>query len=204
MQRLLCVRCGDSIHPDTASRNNGLCVPCTRGNQLTIEERIERQRQEREERRAFFESPQYKYWRSVLSRVYDTPEGFESLSEGDRLYFLLSTLGGEVHNGGFDQFFSNSSGSRYAETIDALSSTGANATLGLLLEAKQHLFAQNDVPQDRVARFNLMASSSEDHPGYEATSKALDALDKKFYADSSDIDAALDQLAKKYSLYSDI
>ena len=203
MQRLLCVRCGDSIHPDTASKNVGLCIPCTRGNQLTIEQRNEQQRQQREERRAHFESPQYKYWSSLVGRVYDAPDGFESLPEGDRLYFLLNTLTGEVHNGGFEQFFSNSSGSRYTETVEALSEAGDQVTLGFLLEAKRLLFSQSDVPKDRVARYNLMATSSEEHPRYEAACKALDALDTKFYADASSIDAAIERVAKKYNLYSD-
>jgi hypothetical protein len=203
MQRPLCVRCGDSIHPDTANRNADLCIPCTRGNQLSIERRNENHRKQREEERVHLESPQYKYWSSLISRVYGDQGGFGSLQHGDRLYFLLNVLTGEVHNGGFDQFFSNSSGDRYAETVAALSEVGDQATLQLLLEAKAALFAQDEVPANRVARFDLMASSSKEHPRYESAWKTLDALDKRFYASSSNVDAALDRVVKTYNLYSD-
>ena len=203
MERLLCVRCGDSIHPDTANRNAGLCIPCTRGNQLTIEQRNEQHRKRREEERARLESPQYKYWGSLVNRVYGDPRGFESLQHGDRLYFLINVLTGEVHNGGFDQFFSNSSGNRYAETVEALSEVGDQATLQLLREAKFTLFAEDDVPTNRVARFELMATSSKEHPRYESALKALEALDTQFYASASNVDTALDRVVAIYSLYSD-
>jgi hypothetical protein len=203
MQRLLCVRCGDSIHPDTASRNAGLCIPCTRGNQLTIEQRNEQQRKQREEERARLESPHYKYWSSLIRRVYGEPGGFKSLQHGDRLYFLINVLSGEVHNGGFDQFFSNSSGDRYAETVEALSEVGDQATLQLLREAKLALFAQEDVPVNRVARFELMATSSKEHPRYESAWNELEELDSRFYASASNVDAALDRVVEIYNLYSD-
>lgn len=203
MDRLLCVRCGDSIHPDTASRNAGLCIPCTRGNQLTIEQRNENHRKQREEERARLESPQYKYWSSLISRVYGDDGGFGSLQHGDRLYYLMNVLTGEVHNGGFDQFFSNSSGDRYAETVEALSEVGDLATLQLLREAKSALFAQDEVPAKRIARFELMATSSKEHPRYESAWKALEELDTRFYASASNVDAALDRVVKAYNLYSD-
>ena len=203
MDRLLCVRCGDSIHPDTASRNAGLCIPCTRGNQLTTEQRNENHRKQREEERARLESPQYKYWSSLISRVYGDDGGFGSLQHGDRLYYLINVLTGEVHNGGFDQFFSNSSGDHYAETVEALSEVGDQSTLRLLREAKSALFTQDEVPANRIARFELMATSSKEHPRYESAWKALEELDTRFYASASNVDAALDRVVKTYSLYSD-
>lgn len=201
MQRLLCIRCGDSIHPDTAARNAGLCIPCTRGNQLTIEERNERHRKQREEERAHLASPEYKYWGALVSRVYDDAGGFETLPHGDRLYFLLSVLSGEVHNGGFDQFFSNSSGERYAETVEALQELEDQATLQLLREAKAVLFGPEDVPVDRRARVEMMATFSEDDPRYEPASQVLDQLDAQFYASVSNIEAALDRIVRTYQLY---
>jgi len=145
----------------------------------------------------------HKYWSSLIGRVYSDHGGFGSLQHGDRLYFLINVLTGEVHNGGFDQFFSNSSGDRYAETVEALSEVGDQATLQLLREAKSALFAQDEVPANRVARFDLMATSSKEHPRYESAWKTLEELDNRFYASASNVDAALDRVVETYNLYSD-
>ena len=48
---------------------------------------------------------------------------------------LVETLDAEVNNGGFHQFFSNSSGSRAAETISALDAIGASHTAEILKRA---------------------------------------------------------------------
>lgn len=203
MHRLLCARCGDSIHPDTAKRNDSLCVPCVRGNTLTIEQRNEQHRKQRDEERARLESPQYKYWASLVKRVYATSNGFESLSHGDRLYYLVNVLTGEVHNGGFDQFFSNSSGDRYIDTVSTLLELGERTALHLLREAKKVLFGQGHVPTDGVVRFSQMATSSDQHPRYESACRALDELDQRFYASAASIDALLKRIAEQYELYSD-
>lgn len=203
MERLLCIRCGDSIHPDTAKRNEGLCLPCTRGNQLSIEQRNEQRRKVREAERAWRESPEYRYWSSLVDRVYKQPGGFGALSRGDQLYYLVNVLSGEVHNGGFDQFFSNSSGDLYYETVQALVELGDQATLSLLQEAKSTLFGAVDVPVDRVARFGYMRTSSEDHPQYAVTVHALDQLDKRFYANAESVSSLLERVAVAYDLYRD-
>lgn len=201
MQRLLCTRCGDSIHPDTAERNSGLCIPCVRGNKLTIEERTERHRKQREQERAHYESPEYKYWVGIVRRVHDDPNGYETLSHGDRLYYLLNVLSGEVHNGGFDQFFSNSSGNRYAETLAALTELGAETSLQLLVAAKQVLFDGGDVPINQRERFEMMVTSSPEKAGYESACLALDQLDKCFYSSSAVIDGLLANVVKCHSLF---
>lgn len=201
MQRLLCARCGDSIHPDTAARNAGLCLPCVRGNQLSIEERRAQHQKQREAELARLASPEFHYWRTLIDRVYKTEAGFESLPHGDRLYYLVNVLSGEVFNGGFDQFFSNSSGDRYAETLVALSEVGAQASLDLLQQAKRALFGDRDVPVDRTIRFKLMRTSSEAHPDYKRVNETLDELDREFYKDPDNLGDVLDKVATEHKLY---
>ena len=201
MQRLLCVNCGDSIHPDTAARNAGLCLPCVRGNQLSVEERHAQHQKQRDAERARLASPEFRYWRALIDRVYKTEAGFESLPHGDRLYYLVNVLRGEVHNGGFDQFFFNSSGERYAETIAALSEVGADASLDLLQRAKRALFGDEDVPVDTAKRFRLMRTSSEAHPDYKLVNEILDELDSEFYKDPDNLGDVLGKVATEHKLY---
>jgi hypothetical protein len=176
-------------------------MPCVRGNQLSIEQRNEQRRVVREAERARLESPEYKYWHALIDRVYKQPGGFEALSHGDQLYYLINVLSGEVHNGGFDQFFSNSSGNQYSETVNALVEVEAQATLALLLKAKSVLFADVDVPIDRVARYRLMRTSSEENPDYEAVNAVLNKLDESFYEDPDDFAELLDRIVSRHRLY---
>lgn len=204
MQRLPCSRCGDSIHPDTATLNGGLCRPCAHGNLLTLEQRKELQRRLREEEQARFDSAQARYWETLVDRVHRQPGGFNALAQGDQLYYLINMLGGELDNGGFHQFFSNPSGGRYRETVAALTEVSEQASLALLLEAKSLLFGASDVPVDPVERYHLMPTSSEHHPEYQAINHALEALDQRFYEHSADaLNAALERIAAAFHLYHD-
>ena len=201
MQRLLCSRCGDSIHPDTASRNAGLCVPCVRGNQLSIAERTKRQKAASDARKAHYDSAEYKYWTALVAKVYAEPNGYTNLPAAERLYYLINVLCGEVHNGGFDQFFSNSSGNRFSDTTVALEEVGAQHSLELLMQAKTILFGGKDVPGDRVVRCEMMPTWEESHPEYSAAHEALTILDKRFYADPDNLGQILDDWAKRHGLY---
>ncbi len=66
-QRLPCDRCGDSIYPDTATRNGGLCMPCKGG----YRESIETSKRQREEEKRHLQSAEYLYWRGLVRRVHD-------------------------------------------------------------------------------------------------------------------------------------
>lgn len=201
MQRLPCSRCGDSIHPDTAARNDGLCMPCVRGNQLSIEARTRLLKEARQAREAVYASAEYRYWTALVGRVYGEPNGFVKLPSAERLYYLVNVLSGEVHNGGLDQFFTNSSGEHYAETVAALEEVGARQSLSLLLRAKAILFSDHVVPVDRTTRCEMMPTWDEERPGYDAAHEALNTLDKHFYADPDNLGQILENLAKTHGLY---
>lgn len=201
MDRLLCIRCGDSIHPDTAARHAGQCVPCSRGGQGSTRERQEKRAKARAQERERRASPEWRYWSSLIDRVYHQPAGFEALPRGDQLYYLVNVLSGEVHNGGFDQFFSNTSGDRYAQTVSALEELGAHEIQGMLQEAKQCLFGEVDVPRSQTERHRLMASASEDGAVCMRAEAVLDRLDKRFQARADDVGELLTQLARQHGLY---
>jgi len=80
---------------------------------------------------------------------------------------LIRDLEAEINNGGFDQFFFNSSGDKTAETIAALEVIGASHTAGIVRNAAAR-FPGGMPPTDRDERQNLLAGSvSPDSDAFE-------------------------------------
>lgn len=79
-------------------------------------------------------------------------------------------------NGGFSQFFSNSSGNWVPETVEALQQIGAQLSLKLVAEAVA-LFPGGAAPRDREERCNVLFSFEERAPDF------LAQLDKIYYRD---------------------
>ncbi len=64
MQRLPCRECGELILPDTATKNNGLCMPCKGGYRANIEAGKKR----REQERLWDQSAERKHWSSLVKK----------------------------------------------------------------------------------------------------------------------------------------
>ena len=62
-------------------------------------------------------------------------DDLEKLTEPQKFYFFNQTLEREVNNGGFDQYFSNSSNEYAYATIESLKAIGANKTSDILQRA---------------------------------------------------------------------
>lgn len=162
-------------------------MPCKGG----YRERIEEGKKQREREREYEQSAERKYWLALIDRIFNTSQGFAGLSQPEKTYYAVSCLIGEVYNGGFDQFFSNSSGDLYGLALDGLFELGAEKSAGLLVQAKEVLFGDRPVPVDRSKRLDLMPTvANNSHPAWEK----LDSLDRAFYEDS-------DQLAEKCMAY---
>lgn len=195
IQRLPCTQCGDLIHPDTAAANSGLCMPCKRG----YRQRIEESKRQREREREYAKSAEALYWQDLVRRVHETPEGFAGLRAEEQTYFAVGCLVGEVYNGGFDQFFSSSSGAYYSIALNGLRSLGATASTALLRQAKHVLFGDRPVPLDRQERLALMTTSND---GSTLESQQLDAVDKAFWADPDKLDERSKAYAFEHRLFS--
>jgi len=195
-QRLPCSQCGEPIHPDTAAKNGGLCMPCKGG----YRQRIEEGKRRREQERAYEQSDERKYWVSLVHRIHETPEGFDGLAEPEKLYYAVSCLIGEVHNGGFDQFFSNSTGAMYGYALSGLFELEAEASAALLVRAKEVLFGESPVPVDRTQRAQSMPTVCQDN---SPVLKQLDKLDVAFYADPDLLAERCKAYALKHQLYAD-
>src|SRR6185369_14940424 len=111
-------RCGAAILSTTAESTGGVCMPCKDGRREAIDARKREIRREREWELA---DPFRRLWLDLV-RATETTAGFAGLSEVEKQYFAVGLLELEVYNGGFDQYFFNSSGSFYRYAVLGLES----------------------------------------------------------------------------------
>src|SRR5215510_3585447 len=126
-----CSACGATMLATTAARTGGLCMACKQGIRKSIEASKVYYQQQRQP------DPFRDHWTALVHRVHNAPDGFYRLSEHEQTYYLVCMLQGEVYNGGVVQFFDNSSGDFYGETLDALMELGAVRCQALFLASRQ-------------------------------------------------------------------
>ena len=102
-----------------------------------------------------------------------------ALTPAERIVFLINIFLGDVENGGFEQFFSNSAGNYAAEVLSACQTIGAVPAAKLLKKAIAQ-FPRKYVPTDWEARLSLMDNLPES--SYDTWSE----LDNLFYAGAGD------------------
>jgi hypothetical protein len=117
---------------------------------------------------------------------YKNPEKL-TLSEKNIVY--IGELENEVNNGGFHQYFFNSSGNSTMETINALEVIGSKIFLDLLKKAKNK-FPNGIVPKDINERQKILLDITEKNEElwYE--------LDQEFYKYEEDIYILLNNYIK--------
>lgn len=164
-------------------------------------------RKDIEASRAFYEAqkaydPYREMWISLVNRSVDDPE-LKSFSKFEQNYFGVNLLIGDVDNGGFDQFFWNSSGDYYRQAIDGLKEMGAIESLRIVESAAHIMFDGNMPPVDRYDRQTKMKSfetndnSSDAEPEW---SKQIHQLDKQFWDDPDKIADRMQAYAKTKGL----
>ena len=183
-EKIPCAACGTVILPSTAERTGGLCMPCKNGTRKNIEQAKEYYKRERELDEI---CPFRSLWRRLVDKVYKQEGGFAALSQEEKLYYSANVLIGEVYNGGFIQYFDNSSGEHYLYAELSLVRLGATNSLKLLRKAKEVLLGSFPVPQDHAERWAAIRKHS-DEPD-------LDALDVEFYKDTDQLDKKLEIFA---------
>lgn len=190
-----CLECGASILVITAAKTGGKCIPCARGTRAKIEESkrraIEQREWERKKKEAL-ERIKHKahptfgdflveedsigvLWSFLVDTVFreqSAREDVESLTASAQVLYLAQVLYGEVFNGGFHQYFSNSSGKYAHETVIALNALRAPRAASLLLRAIA-TFPNKRVPQRRAERNEELDKTD---------AKILDILDDEYYA----------------------
>ena len=87
-------------------------------------------------------------------------EDMSVLSKEERIFYITQTLEMEVNNGGFSQFFYNSSGDFSNELVGAFTAIGANATADICQKAI--LAFGRDIPVDRNEREEMLDELEND------------------------------------------
>lgn len=140
------------------------------------------------------EEAAYAVFTSALEIVFDADdavtEHIDRLSIEARLVYLVWCLDGEIHNGGFDQFFYNSLGNYSLELLDHLETVGAVKSRELLSRAIA-LFPDSTPATDRDVRFeqlkNLDSSEFQD---------LLSDLDKQFWAYEDNLASRVEEFVR--------
>lgn len=190
MSKVACTQCGAMILPRTAADTGGICMACKQGIRVSMEASREHYRKLKEY------DPHRELWTWLVREVH-TGKGFASLSQAHQHYFAASMMEGEVYNGGFDQFFSNSSGAFYALAIAGLQELEAEASLRLLREAAAVLFGDTLPPADQQARWDAMERRAMVHGGRDAVTARVEPLDRAFCDDPDALGERLSAFAQR-------
>jgi len=97
---------------------------------------------------------------NYICKICKWGDDLDKLTEEQKLFFFNQNLEREVNNGGFNQFFNNSSGNFSHETISSLISIKAFKTVEILKEAIAQ-FPNNQVPKDFDDRIEIITQIEE-------------------------------------------
>lgn len=196
MEKIPCSECGALILPTTAESTGGICMACKQGIRKSMDAS-----------RAYYESlkeydPFRELWKSLVGRSSNDPS-LAQLSSDEQRYFAVNLLEGEVYNGGFDQFFWNSSGDHYHLAVAGLEELGASCSLAIAKEAAETIFGSAGPPLNRTERWRVMDSKlrqlSEVLTRYRQASR-LERLDKQFCEDPDSLGDRLTKYAEERGL----
>lgn len=102
------------------------------------------------------------------------------LSKAERIFYITQALEMEVNNGGFSQFFYNSSGNFSGELVSAFTAIGAKATAAICRKAIAAF--GRDIPVDRDEREKMLDEMDSDE-----IDEILDECDSAFYDYEDDL-----------------
>jgi hypothetical protein len=118
-------------------------------------------------------------------------EDFETQSVPQKVFSAIWALESEVNNGGFSQYFLNSSSETAGFVAEALETIGAPRTAEICRRAIGAAFPEG-LPSDPAA-ISLAASNFPDE-----TEEKLDALDREFYQYPHDLTGLLFAYVSKH------
>jgi endogenous inhibitor of DNA gyrase (YacG/DUF329 family) len=201
-EKVACAECGKPVLAILAKKRNGLCPSCSLKHEETVPCRecgkpvsvkLAKKKGDVCLECRLKRNPFFVLYASLIDRVCNA-DGFQSLSEIEQTYYALTLFQNEVNNGGFHQFFFNSSGSYYGVIENGLVTFNEPQTLELLHQAKRIVFSDMAVPADTGTRRNHMPPSEP-----EVMNK-LNELDQRFYRTPDTLSAKLEAFAREKNL----
>jgi tetratricopeptide (TPR) repeat protein len=130
----------------------------------------------------------------LIDQVYHPDVGFERFTEEEKTVFCIRELVMEVENGGFHQYFYNSSGTRHAAAETALERLNEPEALAMLRRARQALFGESAIPEDTAERRKMIPYAFE-VPGSKLPELVEEEESFRFADRCEDLDAHLLQFA---------
>jgi hypothetical protein len=128
---------------------------------------------------------------NFIGELCDYGDDFSKLTDYQKLFYLNQNLEREINNGGFKQYFFNSSGDNAHETILSLKAIGADTTADILQKAIDQ-FPNKTVPKDRDERTEIVEQIEE------VADEVWNELDQKFYEYQDDLNILNIEYVKKY------
>ena len=117
--------------------------------------------------------------------------GASSLSSVERIILAIEALEREVNNGGYDQYFRNSSVEYAPTVVDALNKIGCPNTAHITLDA---ITALGGSPTPTVSEIEIAMTTDD-----EGRDEKLNDCDSRFYATGENIALALFTYIKSHS-----
>lgn len=118
-------------------------------------------------------------------------DNMEKLTDSQLAFYYNQNLEREINNGGFNQYFTNSSGDFAHETINSLRIIGANHTADILQSAIDQ-FPDKKVPSDRDERIELVGQIEE------TANEKWEELDQKFFEYKDNLNSLNIEYVKKH------
>lgn len=101
-------------------------------------------------------------------------DDMDKVTEEQKLFYYNQSLEREMNNGGFNQYFFNSSSDFALKTIQSLQAIGANKTANILQKAIDQ-FPNSNVPEERTERQVVLEQIQE------VAELVWEQLDQKFF-----------------------
>lgn len=124
-----------------------------------------------------------------LNEKSDYCSKIEKLSEPQKVFIIIENLEREINNGGFNQFYFNSSGDFSHETVDCLIAIGAIKTAEIVKKANAQ-FPDNIFPKDRDLRQDVLENIED------SSEPIWEVCDNKFHEYEDDIAGLLVEYVK--------
>lgn len=121
--------------------------------------------------------------------------GLDALSERERQFYLVGELLEELNNGGFDQYFSNSSGHNWTETLTVLENLGFKSLAKL--GKKAHVIYESEKDEDD----KLEKLDELDNQFFEMDETEYDKIYKKLLSLFSKRSTIVEELAAMQLLF---